>query len=71
MCLDYWQVNKGLIDENPSLLEKDGLITFSDQYEITEQGLREKDKNLLFRVKFIEKLNLWFCPYGVTICRLR
>jgi len=31
----------------------------------------EKDKDLLFRVKSIEKLNLCFCPYGITICKLR
>ncbi len=39
MYLGYWQVNNELIDINLNPLAKEGLIKYSDKYEITEKGL--------------------------------
>ena len=48
MYLGYWQVNNKLIDIYLSRLADEGLIEYSDTYEITEKGLealgkKEKD----------------------------
>ena len=48
MYLGYWQVNNKLIDIYLSRLADEGLIKYSDKYEITEKGLdalgkKEKD----------------------------
>ena len=48
MYIDYWQVNNKLIDIYLSRLADEGLIKYSDKYEITEKGLdalgkKEKD----------------------------
>ena len=39
MYLGYWQVNNELIDINLNHLIDEGLIKYSDKYEITEKGL--------------------------------
>nr|QNO56034.1 zinc transporter ZitB [Methanosarcinales archaeon ANME-1 ERB7] len=39
MYLGYWQVNNELIDSNLNSLSNEGLIKYSDTYEITEKGL--------------------------------
>ncbi len=48
MYLGYWQINSKLIEVNLSCLADEGLIKYSDKYEITEKGLealgkKEKD----------------------------
>lgn len=44
MYLDYWQVNNELIDFDLNRLTDEGLIRYSDKYEITEKGLKALNK---------------------------
>jgi len=44
MYIGYWQVNNKLIDIYLSRLADEGLIEYSDTYEITEKGLDALDK---------------------------
>jgi cation diffusion facilitator family transporter len=44
MYLDYWQVNNELIDIDLNRLTDEGLINYSDKYEITEKGYNALNK---------------------------
>lgn len=44
MYLGYWQVNNELIDTDLNHLRDEGLIKYSDKYEITKKGLDTLDK---------------------------
>ena len=44
MYLGYWQVNNELVDINLNRLADEGLIKYSDKYEITEKGLEALGK---------------------------
>ena len=44
MYLGYWQVNNELIDFDLNRLTDEGLIRYSDKYEITEKGLKALNK---------------------------
>ncbi|MCD6097967.1 cation transporter, partial [bacterium] len=47
--MGYWQVNNELIDISLNYLESEGLIKYSDKYEITKKGsdaLGKKGRNI-------------------------
>jgi len=67
MYVGYWQVNNEFIDINLNLLTNEGLIRYSDKYELTEEGLdalakKEKDiekYHMRLSKEMCAKYSLW------------